>query len=127
MGIRCSKCQPDTCVSIAPYFLIGPENEEDVKVLLKDFVAKTQREEPKCMYYSFTRNDKELHCREGYTDADGLLNHLENVGELLSKLQTLASVTRFEVHGPSSELDKLKEPLKDMNPSFFVIECGFRK
>lgn len=125
MDILGTKPRPDTCVSLGPYFLISLGKEEEVKSLLKDFMAKTQKES-KCLYYSFTLNGNEMHCREGYTDADGLLEHLDNVEELLSKLQTLASLTRCEVHGPSSELDKLKGPLKEMNPSFFAIECGFR-
>jgi quinol monooxygenase YgiN len=42
-------------------------------------VEKT-RDEPKCLYYGFGFDGEEVHCREAYRDADGLLAHLENVG-----------------------------------------------
>src|SRR5207237_10562033 len=32
------------------------------------------------LFYEFTVNGEEVFCREGYTDAEGLLAHLENVG-----------------------------------------------
>jgi hypothetical protein len=33
-------------------------------------------------------------------------------------------VTRVEVHGPAAELEKLKGPLADLKPAWFVYECG---
>lgn len=41
-------------------------------------------------------------------DAEGLLTHLE-------------------VHGPDEELAKLRAPLAELNPQFFVLEYGFRR
>lgn len=34
---------------------------------------------------------------------------------------------RLEVHGPEQELAKLREPLAELNPVFFVLEYGFRR
>jgi hypothetical protein len=58
----------------------------------------------------FTVNGDEIFCREGYTDAEGVLTHLDNVGALLTELLTMADLTRVEVHGPATELEKLKKP-----------------
>ena len=38
-----------------------------------------------------------------------------------------SEITRLEVHGPESELDKLREPLAALNPQFFTLEYGFRR
>ncbi len=49
-----------------------------------------------------------------------LLAHLENVGALLSEAFKIADLTRLEVHGPASELDKLRGPLAHLKPAWFV-------
>ncbi len=96
------------------------------RALCERFVEKSATEE-KCLYYGFSFHDTEVHCREGYQDAEGLLFHLENVGDLLTEALTLAELTRLEVHGSSQELDKLRQPLESLNPQFFTLEYGFRK
>ena len=37
---------------------------------------------------------------------------------------TIADLTRIEVHGPAEELEKLKPTLDDLNPEYFICECG---
>jgi len=115
----------DKCCSIAPYFKVPDENLDAFKQLCERFVAKT-REETKCLYYGFTFNGNEAYCREGYADADALLKHVENVGDLLEEAMKIAEVTRLEIHGPEAELAKLRGPLADHNATFFTLECGFR-
>ena len=63
----------------------------------------------------------EIFCREGYTDAEGALTHLNNVGALLAEILTMADLTRVEVHGPATKLGKLKKPLAHLNPVGFAI------
>ena len=48
----------------------------------------------------------------------------ENVGELLGKALEISELFRLELHGSAGELDKLREPLADLNPDWFVFECG---
>ena len=98
----------------------------DFKALCEQFVAKT-RSEPACLFYGFSFDGDRAHCREGYRDAAGLLAHLENVGALLQEALKIADITRLEVHGPESELDKLRQPLADLKPEFFTLEYGFRR
>lgn len=38
-----------------------------------------------------------------------------------------AEITRLEIHGAEQELAKLREPLAELKPQLFVLECGFRK
>ena len=67
-------------------------------------------------------NGDEVFCREGYTDAEGVLAHLDNVGALLAEGLKIADLARVELHGPAEELDKLKGPLAHLNPAWFVVE-----
>jgi hypothetical protein len=84
------------------------------------FVEETVTEE-KVLFYEFTVNGDEIFCREGYIDAEGVLAHLDNVGVLLAELLTTGDLTRIEVHGPATELEKLKKPLAHLNPAWFAI------
>ena len=116
----------DKCCSIVPYFKVHEGKLEAFKVLCEQFVDKTGVE-PKCLYYGFSFDGEQAHCREGYEDAQGVLAHLENVGDLLEKALKIADLTRLEIHGPIDELAKLKEPLADLNPQYFTLEYGFRR
>lgn len=115
----------DSCCSIAPYFMVGEENLTKFKELCERFV-ESSRTEPGCLYYGVSFNGNLAHCREGYADAEALLAHLENVGPLLQEALHLAELTRLEIHGPASEVEKLRAPLAGFNPTFFTLEYGFR-
>jgi quinol monooxygenase YgiN len=108
-------------VSLHSYFKVHPGKLEAVKAGFARFVEKTKTEQ-KNLFYGFTVNDDEILCREAYTDAEGILAHLDNVGALLAEMLTMADLTRIEVHGPAPELEKLKKPLAHLNPTWFTIE-----
>jgi len=116
----------DKCCTIVPYFKVLNGKLDPFKELCGKFVEKTSNE-PKCLYYGFSFDRDQAHCREGYEDADGLLVHLDNVGTLLEKALKIAEITRLEVHGPEEELAKLREPLAKLKPQFFTLEYGFRR
>lgn len=116
----------DQCCTIVPYFQVHSGQLAAFKELCEQFVAKTATE-PKCLYYGFSFDQDQAHCREGYADAEGLLVHLENVGELLQMALKIADLTRLEIHGPEGELAKLRELLAAFNPQFFTLEYGFRR
>jgi quinol monooxygenase YgiN len=110
-------------VSIHPYFEIHEGKEEAFTALMPDFVEKTSKE-PGCLYYDFSRNGSTAFCREAYIGAAGVLAHLENVGDLLAKFLELSELARLEIHGPAEEIDKLREPLAELSPAFFVHKTG---
>ena len=97
----------DSCCTIVPYFKVAEGQLEAFKLLSEKMVENTASE-AKCHYYGFSFAGDLAHCREGYADADGLLAHLENVGELLGKALQISELTRLEVHGPEVELAKLR-------------------
>jgi hypothetical protein len=110
-------------VSLHPYFKIREGNLEAFIALMPAFTEKTATETA-CLYYDFTRNGDTASCREAYVGAVGVLAHLANVGELLGKFLELADLARLEVHGPAAEIEKLRAPLADLNPDFFIRETG---
>ncbi|MBN2530777.1 MAG: hypothetical protein JXR76_30600 [Deltaproteobacteria bacterium] len=116
----------DNCCTIVPYFNVAMGHIDDFKALGEKFVEKTQDEE-KCLFYGFSFHGGIAHCREGYADAEGVLAHLENVGELLQQALEISELSRFEIHGPRKELEKLRGPLASLNPDFYELEIGFRK
>ncbi|MEJ2155348.1 MAG: hypothetical protein P8X96_08420 [Desulfobacteraceae bacterium] len=116
----------DKCCTIVPYFKVPGGKLDAFKALCEKFVEKTNSE-PKCLYYGFCFEGDQVHCREGYEDAMGLLAHLENVGALLEQALQMAELSRLEIHGPEEELAKLRGPLANLNPQFFTLEFGFRR
>ena len=79
------------------------------------------------MFYEFTTMGDSTFCREGYVGAAGVLHHLENVGESLGEMLTLADLTRLEFHGPAAEIDLLRGPLAHLNASFYILRCGVER
>ncbi|MBW2049606.1 MAG: antibiotic biosynthesis monooxygenase [Deltaproteobacteria bacterium] len=116
----------DRCCTIVPYFKVQNDKLEAFKALCEQFVEKTL-EEPGCLYYGFSFDQDQVHCREGYEDAGALLAHLENVGSLLEEALKISELTRLEVHGPEEELARLRDPLADLKLRFFTLEYGFRR
>jgi quinol monooxygenase YgiN len=116
----------DSCCTVVPYFKAHPGKLDAFKGLCERFVEKSSGE-PKCLYYGFSFDGDQIHCREGYIDAEGVLAHLDNVGTLLAEALTIADLTRLEIHGPEPELAKLRGPLEQFKPQFFVLEYGFRR
>ena len=116
----------DTCCTIVPYFKVAEGQLDAFKALSEQMVERTSSE-PKCLYYGFSYDGDQAHCREGYEDAAGALAHLDNIGPLLQELLKTAEITRLEVHGPAAELAKLREPLAKLGPQFFTLEYGFRR
>lgn len=110
-------------VSLHPYFKVRPGKLEAFKTAMPAFVKKAKAE-PKNLFYDFTINGDEVFCREGYIDAEGLLTHLANVDALLKETLKIADLTRLEVHGSAEQLDKLRGPLADLKPAWFVRQSG---
>ena len=107
-------------VSLHPYFKVPPDKLQMLKDVLPEFVAKTHAETQN-LFYEFTINGDEVFCREGYVNAEALLEHLGNVAAMLEVALKIAELVRIEVHGPAAELEKLKGPLAHLNPAWFVL------
>ncbi len=117
----------DKCVTIQPYFVIKNGNMDSARSYMDKLVELT-RSEKDCLYYGFSICGDKAHCREGYKDAGGALAHLDNVGALLQESlgAGIWELADLQIHGPEEELAKLREPLKDLDPSYWILEYGFR-
>ena len=113
----------DTCCTLVPYFEVQPDQLAAFQALGPRFVERT-RSEPGCRHYAFSFSGHTAHCREGYDDADAMLAHLKNVGDLLGEALKIARIVRLEVHAPAAEIDKLRAPMASLNPQFFVLADG---
>lgn len=116
----------DKCCTIVPYLKIHEGKRDAFRQLCQKFVERSQQESG-CLYYGWSFDGDLVHCREGYKDARSALAHLQNVGDLMPKLLELADLARLEIHGPPQELEQLRAPLADMNPTYFILEYGFRR
>lgn len=115
----------DSVVTICPYFQLNDaaKFKEIWQEDYKNFAHKSD-----CVHYSFGfTEDGRAHCREAYTSAETVLQHLGDVDTPFNAvLDGPAVLERLEVHGPKSEIDKLIEPLTPFGCKFFVSEWGFR-
>ena len=84
-------------------------------------------EEPECLYYGFSFDDHNVHCREAYEHAEGLLKHLANVDPVMNEMFKIAQITRLEIHGVEEELTKLSQPLSSLARTYFTLEYGIRR
>lgn len=125
-GLDKSMATEDKCCTIVPYFKIHSGKLDAFKQICERFVEKT-RSEPKCLYYGFSFSGDQVHCREGYEDAAGLIAHVENIGAVLEEALKISDITRFEFHGPAGELAKVRERLGHLNAEYFTLEYGFRR
>lgn len=116
----------DTCCTLVPYFEVQEGQLSAFKALGPQFVERT-RTESGCLHYAFSFSGSTAHCREGYVDAEAVLAHLQNVGELLGQALKIATITRLEVHAPASEIEKLRGPMSSLGPQFFAPEPGIRR
>lgn len=116
----------DTCCTLVPYFEVQDGQLAAFKALGPQFVAKT-RNESGCLHYAFSFNGTTAHCREGYVNADAVLAHLQNVGDLLGQALKIAKIVKLEVHAPAAEVEKLRGPMAALNPQFFILEEGIRR
>ncbi|MDE9482418.1 hypothetical protein KKJ06_12845 [Xenorhabdus bovienii] len=116
----------DSCVSTMPWFEIFPEKLEFFKRYCREYIEITSQEAG-CLYYGFTFNGHSAHCRECYLDAEGVLAHLINLQDLNTKTLNLARITRFEIHGPAEELEKLRPAFEFLTPEYYELEIEFRR
>lgn len=112
-----------SAVTIHPYFQIQPGKVDEFVAGFPKFIEKTATEKG-CLYYDFTLNGDEAFCREGYTDGDAALAHLQNVDAELKQALSIATLTRLEIHGPEAELAKMHGPLAGLSPAYFVHQAG---
>ncbi len=113
-------------VSIHPYFKVHPGQMSAAQAIVPQFMEKSSAEKG-LLYYEFTVNGDVVFCREAYRDAEAALLHLDNVSTPLGAMLQVSDLIRLEIHGPASELEKMKTPLAALPVEWFEYADGLKK
>jgi len=112
----------NTFLTIQPTFTVS--DWDAAAPIMADFVERTKTETG-CLYYGWSRCGDKLFCREAYSDAAGVLAHLENVGPCVGQLlESAATLDGIELHGPGSECDKCKATMDGFGATYWEIDSG---
>merc|ERR550519_2173904 len=66
-------------VSLVPVFTVPDGRMDEFVANFAEFYDKTRAGTEECLYYGFAISGNQVLCREGYTSAAGVLQHLEDV------------------------------------------------
>lgn len=116
----------DHHVTICPYFTVPSGKMDAFKAGFEDFYKATCEGTKKCIYYGFAVSGNQVFCREGYSDAEGVLAHLGEVKACLDKAVEIVGKDglKLAVMGPSKELEKLKEAMGPLGTVFWDLDGG---
>jgi hypothetical protein len=117
---------PDTWCTVDAYFNVKPQNKEVFEDLVDRFVQKTKNESG-MRYYGWSVNGEEYHCRQGFLNAEGFLEHATNVGHLFEEASTISDCSRLAIHGPEKELEKVRGPMAETPLQYFILTNSFRR
>ena len=117
----------DASCTVTAFFNVTPGKLEAFEQLADRFVEKTGNESG-IRAYGWSFNGEEAHCRQSYPNAEGFLEHVENVFPLFQEALAISDCTRLAIHGPEDELAKLREPLANIDLlQYFVLRNSFRR
>ena len=107
---------------------ITPGRFEDLKTLIADMVAATQKNEVGTLNYEWTISDDHqvCHAYERYRDSAAFLTHLESFGaNFAGRLMEAVKPARLVVYGTPSA--QVKDGLAGLGPVYMAPLGGFRR
>jgi len=118
--------QKDEHVSIHPVFTVPEGKMEEFKAMFEKFHEKTKQGTKETIFYGFAICGNKVLCREHYVSADGVLQHLADVNELVGAAMGICGEGALEmkVVGPSAANEKLRSALGPMGASFWDLQDG---
>lgn len=116
----------DTWCTVDAYFTVKPKQKDAFDKIVDRFVRETKKES-RIRYYGWSANGEEVHCRQGYLNAEGFLEHVANVGHIFEEAVTISECSRLAIHGPEEELEKLREPMAEIPIQYFNLTKSFRR
>lgn len=107
---------------------INPGRFEDLKSLMADMVAATQKNEVGTLNYEWAISDDQQVCHvyERYRNSAAVLTHLKSFGtNFAARLMEAVTPTRLVVYGTPSA--QVKAGLAGLGPVYFAPLGGFRR
>lgn len=104
---------------------IKPNNLDDFKNLARKATELVKENEPDMKGYQWYFNEDETKCytAEWHSSSESLLEHLQNVSEILPKLLNHSEITRFEVFGNLNS--QALEAVKGLGAKVFGFFDGY--
>lgn len=119
---------PDSHVIIMPYFTVPEGKMDDFKKNFDAFYAGVKGGTKDTIYYGFAVSGNQVFCREGYLNAEAVLQHLVDVGEALGKAVEMVGDggLKLAVMGPKEELEKeaFKARFTELKAEFWTLDKG---
>ena len=116
----------DTWCTVDAYFSVKPEQKDAFDEIVDRFVRETEKENG-IRFYGWSTNGEEVHCRQGYLNAEGFLEHVGNVRHIFEEAVSISDCSRLAIHGPETELEKLREPMAEIPIQYFNLTKSFRR
>jgi len=118
----------DTHVTVLPEFIVPEDRFKDFVDGFPKFYAATKAGAGAAgmLYYGFGTEGTSVFCREGYKNAESVLQHGRDVKDLLEEPMKVvgAGGMKLNVLGPQSELDKLRPVLESRGAIFWELDDG---
>mmetsp|Transcript_159670 Transcript_159670/g.291372 ORF Transcript_159670/g.291372 Transcript_159670/m.291372 type:complete len:594 (+) Transcript_159670:96-1877(+) len=112
----------DDSLAFKVHWTFAADKYADFQARIAVLISLTKTEAG-CLYYGFTMQNTTAVTKGGHQSAQALLDHLDNIYLALQKTFPIAQVTGWEVYGPATELEKLKEPLAAFPVSYWASDA----
>jgi hypothetical protein len=118
----------DRTIAFMPFFAI--KDAERFRETCNRCIEKV-KDETLCLGFGFSLSagpqGEMAFSRESYVNAEGLIEHLQNIEILfLEGLCRYGQLVSLQVHGPKDELDKLRQHpiIQELGPQFYELMPG---
>jgi quinol monooxygenase YgiN len=114
-------------VTIKPYFRVTDWDAMLPKVQqIHD--ATLQKSNPGALHHhDWTKSNDQLLMRSTFTDAEALIANMDSLIPMIDELLSATAILdRFEIHGPESELCKIKLAHNNLDAEFYDSGSGFQ-
>ena len=115
-----------TLVTVVTHLQVHDGKLDDFRAGCRTLIERTSSEK-KCVFMQVAFDGRKCVSHEGYADAAGVMEHLENVRATMEENMAMADLNGVELYGPADELDRLREPLGAFSPDFYSVDFRYER
>ena len=114
----------DTHVTTLPEFTVPQGRMTEFNAVLEKFYSAARNGTKECLYYGFAVAGDKVWCREGYSGARGVFEHINDVRKPLNEALRIVGGggLKLSLVGPASELNKLRPVFSPHNTIFWELD-----